>query len=103
MTSPVTPRAISEVAEQIAEHAVGIVGGAADHQNIAGLALLDRDMDHPVVAGMRQHSHRGARGLARPPIPGGDKASSARSGHRPRARSTTPSAPSRLTTRHRRA
>src|SRR6266702_7056106 len=53
--------------EQIAEHAVGIIGAAADHQNVARPALLDRDMDHPVVAGMRQHRHRGASRLAAGP------------------------------------
>ena len=53
--------------EQIAEHAVGIVGGAADHQDVARPALLDRDMDHPVVAGMRQHGDGGARRFAARP------------------------------------
>ena len=28
-----------------------------------GLALLDRDVNHPVVAGLRQHGHRAARDL----------------------------------------
>src|SRR6267142_4204031 len=30
--------------EQIAEHAVGIIGAAADHQDVTRSALLDRDM-----------------------------------------------------------
>jgi hypothetical protein len=58
--------------QQFPEHAVGVVGGAADHQHVAFLALLDRDMDHPVVAGLRQHGNgraadRGA-GINRPQI-----------------------------------
>src|SRR5215470_12592977 len=53
--------------QEIAEHAVSVVGRTADHQKVAGLALLDRDMDHPIVAGMRQHGHRRARGLAAGP------------------------------------
>src|SRR6516164_9886904 len=44
--------------QQYAEHAVGVVGGAADHQHVALLALLDRDVDHPVVARLRQHRYR---------------------------------------------
>ena len=51
--------------EQIAEHAVGIVRRAADHQDVAGLALLDRDMDHPIVTGLRQDGYGGA-GCFRP-------------------------------------
>ena len=53
--------------EQIAEHPVGIIGGATDHQDIAWAALFDADMDHPVVAGLRQHGDGGAgRFAARP-------------------------------------
>src|SRR2546421_2816301 len=46
--------------QEIAEHPIGIVGAASDHQDIARPALLDRDMNHPVVAGMRQHGDGGA-------------------------------------------
>ena len=49
--------------QQFAEHAVGVVGGAADHQDVALLALLDRDMDHPVVARLRQNGDRGSGNL----------------------------------------
>src|SRR5665213_4114788 len=53
--------------EQVAEHAVGVVGGTADHQDVARPALFDRDMYHPVVAGLRQHRDRSAgRFAARP-------------------------------------
>jgi hypothetical protein len=53
--------------EQFAEHAVAVVGGTPDHQDVARLALLDRDMNHPVVAGLRQHGDRGARRFAARP------------------------------------
>lgn len=46
--------------EQLAEHAVGVVGGAAHDEDVALRALLDRDMNHPVVAGLRQHGDGGA-------------------------------------------
>ncbi len=85
MTSPTDAARFQRGREQIAEHAVGIVGGAADHQNVARPALLDRDMDHPVVAGLRQHGDRGAGRLARPPTPVADTVSSGRCGRRPHA------------------
>ncbi len=72
--------------EQIAEHAVGVVGGAADHEDVALLALLDRDMDHPVVAGMASTPSPRCRRPRRPARPDACKASSVRCGHRPRAR-----------------
>ncbi|MGY4455062.1 hypothetical protein ACVWZR_009722 [Bradyrhizobium sp. i1.3.1] len=60
MISPCTPRACSDVREQLAEHAVGVIGGAADDEDVALLALLNGDMDHPVVAGLCQHRDGGA-------------------------------------------
>ncbi|MBB4421592.1 hypothetical protein GGD66_000118 [Bradyrhizobium sp. CIR48] len=45
--------------QQFAEHAIGIVGGAADDEDVALFALLDGDMDHPIVAGLRQHGDGG--------------------------------------------
>ncbi len=46
--------------DEIADHAVGVVGGAAEHDDVAGLALLDGDMHHPVVAGLRQDGDGGS-------------------------------------------
>jgi hypothetical protein len=57
------PARVQRGGEQFAEHAVGIVGGAADHQDVALSALFDGDMDHPVVTRLRQHGHRGAGNL----------------------------------------
>jgi hypothetical protein len=42
---------------------VGIVGGAAEHHDITLPALLDRDMDHPIVARLRENGDRGAGNL----------------------------------------
>ena len=55
--------------EQFSEHSVGIVRRAADNQDIAFLALLDRDVDHPVVTWLCQHGDRRARNLC----PGPDR------------------------------
>jgi hypothetical protein len=46
--------------EQFAKHAVGAVGGDGNHQNVSGLAQLDGHMNHPVVAGLREHGYRAA-------------------------------------------
>ncbi len=61
MMTPFTPRAFSEVAMRSPITAVGIVGGAAEHDDdVAGLALLDGDVEHPVVAGLCQDGDRRA-------------------------------------------
>jgi hypothetical protein len=44
--------------QQVAEKSVGAGRTGRHHQNIAWLALLDRHMEHPVVAGRHQHRHR---------------------------------------------
>jgi hypothetical protein len=41
--------------QQVAEEAVGVVAGAGGDDDVAGLDLLGRDMQHPVVAGLQQH------------------------------------------------
>jgi hypothetical protein len=41
--------------QQVAEEAVGAVAGAGCDHHVAGLDLLGRDMQHPVVAGLQQH------------------------------------------------
>ena len=64
MTSALTPRAISEVASRSPNMPSVLSAEQPTTRMSPGLALLDRDMDHPVVAGMRQHGHRGARRLA---------------------------------------
>jgi hypothetical protein len=46
--------------EQVAEHPVLVVGRAADDDDVARLDLLGRDVQHPVVARLRQHGDRGA-------------------------------------------
>src|ERR1700730_960866 len=43
--------------EKLAEHSVGIVRRAGDDEHIAGATLLRRNVDHPVVAGLRQGCH----------------------------------------------
>ncbi len=59
MTRPITPRATSAVASNSPNMPSVLSARAADHQHVAFLTLLDRDMDHPVVAGLRQHGDRG--------------------------------------------
>jgi hypothetical protein len=46
--------------EQIAEIAVLAGAGRCDDEDVAGLQLLDGDMDHPVVARRRGDRHGGA-------------------------------------------
>ena len=48
--------------EQVPEHAVGVVRGAGDDQEVAGLAQLDGHVHHPVVARLRQDGDRAAGG-----------------------------------------
>ncbi len=43
--------------EQVAEHPVRRRRGVRDHEDVAGLADLDRGMDHEVVAGVARHGH----------------------------------------------
>ena len=47
--------------QQIAEEAIAARRRRGHHQNIAGAALLDRDMKHPVVAWRHQYRDRVAR------------------------------------------
>ena len=86
MTRPMHAARLQRGRQQFAEHAVGVVGGAADHQHVALLALLDGDVDHPVVARLRQHGDGAARRSARRPRSAACRASSGRSGRAPRAR-----------------
>ena len=57
-----TPR-LGRGREQIAEHAVGVVRGAGDDQQVSGPAELDGHMEHPVVAGLSQDGDGTAGGL----------------------------------------
>ena len=59
------PARLQRGGQQVAEHAVAVVGGHRHHQHIAGLALFDRHMQHPVVARLGQHGD-GTAGNGRP-------------------------------------
>src|SRR5690606_10337065 len=48
-------------AEQLSEHTVCIRAAERDDDDVAGTAELDRDMQHPVIAGMGERGHRRAR------------------------------------------
>jgi hypothetical protein len=64
--------------QQLAEHPVGRRRGRRHHQQVPGLALLDRRVDHQVVARPAQRGHRGPADSApvldgtqpRPEVPG---------------------------------
>ena len=49
--------------KQIAEEAIGVLGGAGRDHHVARLQLLGHHMHHPVVAGLQQHGDRGAAGM----------------------------------------
>ena len=66
MTRPRTPR-LQRAREQLAEVAGIGVRGRRDDEDVAVAALLDRHVDHPVVAGRHADRHRRARD-ARPGI-----------------------------------
>ena len=72
--------------QQVAEEAVGAVGGERGDDDVAGLDLLGGDMHHPVVARLQQHGDRRARTPARPRRSAACRASSGRRGPSPRAR-----------------
>src|SRR5690606_18350470 len=49
--------------QQVAEVAVGAVGGDGGDDDVAGLDLLGHDVHHPVVTRVQQHGDRGAADL----------------------------------------
>ena len=51
---------LARLGQQIAEEPVGVVGGAADDEQVAWLAQFDGHMNHPVVAGLHEHGHGAA-------------------------------------------
>ena len=98
MTRPRTPRATQALGEQVAEVAVLARAGRRHDQDVAGLALLDGDVDHPVVAGRHLAGERvagDARAGGRSGAAGG---AAGRCGPAPRAPWRRPAAPSASTT-----
>ena len=63
MTSALRAARLEARREQVAEIAVGAVGRDRRDDDVAGPDLLGGDVQHPVVAGMQQHGHCGARRL----------------------------------------
>ena len=73
--------------EQVAEHAVCVRAADGRHDDIAGMCELDRDVQHPVVAGMQQHGDARCRRCALPSRSGACRAAASPCGLAPRARS----------------